>query len=275
MVSRPLLLVLCCVEYAAGASGNVYISKPTTVLGKLTTTSLVADAITAKGAAHIEGSISGVEVTTKRLTANTIEASVISSPTGTITVDRNLVLVQTSGAGGSSFLELDQTSWKEISIEHFDSEKAENEAKMWGAQLSHCQGKDGSTVLTPIDRFLGGRCNSGPGSNISRTFQNLPPHQYIRVSGKVHQIDQWRGEHSYVKIGDRIVWNHASPTTPNSKGLDICGAEAPETAMSIPVDVTQPHSSHSVSITFGATGDPNSNACSQSFGVDDIAIYLK
>lgn len=58
------------------------------------------------------------------------------------------------------------------------------------------------------------------------------------------------------------------------KGLNLCGSDAPERKFSAPVDVSTAHSADSVTVTFGST-QQSDDACAQSWGVDDVMLYVR
>ena len=54
----------------------------------------------------------------------------------------------------------------------------------------------------------------------------------------------------------------------------MCGDKHPEAGLSKLLDVVQTHNSNTVKINFGALMSEN-DACKQSWGVDDVEIYVK
>lgn len=57
-------------------------------------------------------------------------------------------------------------------------------------------------------------------------------------------------------------------------GIDMCGGSAPERKFATPVDVSAAHSDSSLTLTFGSTQE-NEDACAQSWGVDDVMVYVR
>lgn len=134
-------------------------------------------------------------------------------------------------------------------------------------ELSSCDNE-----LVHPNTFLGGHCKLSS-QEISKTYSNLPPHQFLRVSAKFHMFDNWNGEFGYMKLNDQIMWlkNGVSPNKAGS--LNLCGSDHPDPAYNLPVEITIPHSEKNVKVSFGSSlkADP----CSASYGVDDITLYVK
>ena len=55
-------------------------------------------------------------------------------------------------------------------------------------------------------------------------------------------------------------------------GINACGADYPD-RMSVPIDFTANHNSEEFRIEFGS--NLNKSACEASWGIDDVAIYIK
>jgi len=145
------------------------------------------------------------------------------------------------------------------------------------------------------DRFLGGHCilANGPARKI---YTHLPPHTQIRLTARYHFIDNWRGETAFAQIDSAYVWTQthriadvsagtAAPAAP-TVGIDLCGSDRyPESRLSSPIDVSVGHDSDSIAIAFGAhsaasgtarsMADERAAACERSFGVDDVALYIR
>lgn len=129
------------------------------------------------------------------------------------------------------------------------------------------------------DLFLGGHCNFGS-IETSRLYEHLPIHKTVRITGRVHYIDQWTGESVYMKQGDTIVWARSwnwcpkiLPTTCEKLGVNVCGRQYPDNLSNF-FDVQFPHSESSLGLTFGSTIEKDADPCEVSWGIDDIAVYL-
>lgn len=127
--------------------------------------------------------------------------------------------------------------------------------------------------------MLGGYCKFSAGE-AKKTFTGLPPHKQLRVVAKYHFIDAWIGETGWMKLNvgdngcDTPVWSEQHKQYETKNGVNLCGGSAPEGKFSAPVDVTVPHTSENVRITFGSTiGD--ADACDESWGVSSVEIYVR
>jgi len=156
--------------------------------------------------------------------------------------------------------------WKLVRHDSFEDESA-GEGWSFG-ETNSCNG---------IDNFLGGHCKIAGGTT-SKTFRNLPPHQQVRLAARYHMIDNWNGETAFAQLGSHVVWAEQSrKPLAAGHGLEMCGSpEYPELRMSIPLDVTQPHSESFIEVSFGSSSfSSREDPCSRSFGVDDVMLYVR
>jgi len=141
-----------------------------------------------------------------------------------------------------------------------------------------------ATGPNALDRFLGGHCVLANGP-VQKRFEHLPRHSQVRITGRVHFLDNWRGETAYLKVDQAIGWTQSHRTAPGT-GLQLCGSERyPETRMSSPIDIALDHSADAVDLVFGvhsaaegaitSLAQEHAAACERSFGIDDIAIYIR
>ncbi|KAK1443317.1 hypothetical protein BgAZ_201930 [Babesia gibsoni] len=128
------------------------------------------------------------------------------------------------------------------------------------------------------DYFLGGPCKLSEG-HVQRFYSGIPEHKEIRITGRVHFFDRWNGEAVNLKVDKDVVWSHVYSWCPTvfdtsctKYRIDVCGQEYPD-LLSMHVDVTLPHSNDRMSIEFNSTikGD----SCEASWGIDDIAVFLR
>ncbi len=111
----------------------------------------------------------------------------------------------------------------------------------------------------------------------------------LRLTARYHFIDNWRGETAFAQIEGKNVWaqTHRLSSAGNELlGVNVCGSALyPESRMSAAIDVSVEHSDSSVGVAFGvhsasseavrSLADEQQNACDRSFGVDDVAIYIR
>ena len=132
-------------------------------------------------------------------------------------------------------------------------------------------GKQGAVVP---DIHLGGHCKFSD-VEVSKEFQDLPPHKYIRISARYHFLDKWLGEWGYMKVDDRVVWTETHHHCPKiwedlCGGISVCGDANFNDRLSAHISITIPHTDKSFKVAFGSSlkGD----ACDASYGVDDVMI---
>jgi len=257
------VLLACCVAICLGQQGNVTILGDMTVTGAFRTTAIRSEQLTVDGSMSVTHGVSGESLLTKRASISVLETVAISSPTGTVHVSGELSLGELSANGtvrASSFIQEDVHQWALTFHDDF-----EQDAAGWNMKLVNtCDGND---------HHLAGHCNTVE-DEIKKTFTGLKPHKYLRLQARYHFLDSWEGETAYAKLGDRTVWtdvNDARDMHPNA--LSLCGGDHPDTRLSVPIDVTIPHTDSSVTVAFGSTLDEH--ACNESFGIDDVMISIR
>lgn len=268
---------------------------------------LDVDGTVMAGQIAVNGSLTSdsvvVESTIKAgtISAEIVRTDILSAAAGdTIVVDGNLELVgggdkATTGAGSKggdkplSFLAqsviIDGVAqWRLVTSENFDS----GNAKGWLV--------DGNVPKTSVcgsqqDAFIGGHCNLAAGS-LTKVFRQLPPHKEVRVKATVNFLDKWNGEQAFAKMDSSFVWldtvGHDARLEPslaargllsddalmNSK-LNICGDDAPDLALGQMVDVSKQHNADTLTLEFGTTLSDRVDACTQSWGIDDIQVFVR
>lgn len=202
------------------------------------------------------------------MTATNLATSYISSTSGSIVIDADLVITSNTPVESTAFLAEDIViggvkQWKMVRHENF-----EEGAEGWSLlETSSCSPNG--------DRFLGGHCNAAHGS-IRKTFDKLPAHKQLRVTARYHFIDNWQGETAFLQLGNKYVWSDRAKSVGPGQGLQMCGsAKHAETRMSAPIDVTIPHDASFLEVAFGSHGREGEDACERSFGVDDVMVYVR
>jgi len=256
-------VLLVCYVAAQDAQGNATIFGDLTVTGATRTTAIRSQAITVDGSISITHSISGESLSANSATFGTLSTVAISSPTGTLRVQGELSLGSTSINGtvsASSFLQQDVRQWALAYHDDFE----QNTAGWSTNQTSSCDG---------VDHHLAGHCKEVDGE-VKKTFDGLSEHKYIRIQARYHFLDSWEGEMAFAKIDDKMVWtdtNDVRGMHPNS--INACGGDHPDLKLSVPIDVTIPHTGPSVTVSFGSYLDEH--PCNESFGVDDVMVFVR
>jgi hypothetical protein len=150
--------------------------------------------------------------------------------------------------------------WKLIGSDDFNSQE---DIKGWNfVSTSYC----GSSS----DLFLGGHCLLS-NQIVKKTYNDLPKHTRVLVTANVHFIDDWQGETAYVKIDDKVAWMKSVRSGPTS--INICGGSYGEAAFNVPVIAEIAHDDFSLNLSFETNieRDP----CDVSFGIDNVAVYVK
>ena len=192
--------------------------------------------------------------------------------------------------------------WRLVAHDDFDDLDGESKGEgEGGARAWHVvRGNDGSGSGSGADalgscgssdRFLGGPCVLGGRATATRAVRGLPPHTETRLTARFHFIDRWRGEAALARLDDRVVWmegcgrpaaataacEEAASAAEASAAttLNVCGSSHPEMRLGASIDVTTPHSDDALNVTFGALLPSGLDACIASWGVDDIALYVR
>ncbi|CAG9322421.1 unnamed protein product [Blepharisma stoltei] len=220
------------------------------VHGIVSCSSIQSESLETDGDISISSSLKANELHSTYMTAEKIYVDTITSGTGSITIEGDLLF---STQSSSSFLE---TSWSLKEHNTF-----QNSHEGWSHLDRHsCDG---------INHFLGGKCELAE-QELGKTF-NISRHNLLRVTATLHMLGPWNGESAYMKIDGNIVWSQSGLS--HHSGLKICGQEFPDTRYGIHIDVTVPHISESAEVKFGST--LKSEPCLASFAVDDVMIYSR
>jgi len=125
--------------------------------------------------------------------------------------------------------------------------------------------------------LLGGYCVMSRGQE-QKTYSGLPAHTTIRITATWHYIDAWNGETSYLQLNvgpsgaQEYVWTDRYDSTMAVNSINICGATYGEGRFAVPIEVYIPHTSDSITVTFGSTVDQD--PCDQSWGISNLSVYI-
>eukprot|EP01006_Ploeotia_vitrea_P021103 TRINITY_DN53441_c0_g1_i1.p2 TRINITY_DN53441_c0_g1~~TRINITY_DN53441_c0_g1_i1.p2 ORF type:complete len:306 (+),score=110.57 TRINITY_DN53441_c0_g1_i1:64-918(+) len=284
MLKKTLLLAAVAVLVLATDSARagdedklrrgVRVDRVMEVRAPLSADRLLVQNLTTAGNVDVQGVGKANELNAQKAKVATLSVGTLKpvDPRMPISIEGNIELVNGGGVQASSFLAEHVVvrgvpQWKLVRHENFDQDVAG-----WSLlETSACMGSR--------DRFLGGHCNIADGQ-VTKRFENLPPHNHVRVTARYHMIDNWQGETAFLKLGEHIAWaDHSTPSSQGAKqhGIDMCGSKFyNEKRMSIPVDVSQDHTDSFLQVSFGSTGlHENEDPCQRSFGVDDVMVYVR
>jgi hypothetical protein len=150
---------------------------------------------------------------------------------------------------------------------------------MLAAAEQYNQGAVGWTNSTtsecgnPNKKILGGY-GKFAGGEVTKLFRQLPEHTQIRVKATFHFIDAWTGETAFAKLDHQLVWTDMHDHMTSKNGINICGsASSAEGKFAVPIDVTIPHTSSALTVSFGST--LTASALEASWGVSDVQILVR
>ena len=255
-------------------------------------------------AMQINGTLTGtaieisatLEATTVR--SDIVYTDVLSAKSGdTILVEGDLEMVGAASGNGPappvSFLATSVViggikQWALVSSENFDDQNI----GAWSRTSSTNNNPITTTTCGhPKDFFLGGACTLGSGI-VTKTFTRLPAHKEVRIKATMNFIDRWRGEQAWIKLGGSYVWldtvGQADPATDAASAVvarqlngatgmkSVCGNEKyMELALGKLVDVAKRHDNDELTIEFGTSLGDQVDACEQSWGIDDVQVYVR
>ncbi len=245
---------------------EIKINSDFTVTGGITTNKIYAEFAKILGEAQIARQLKANVITTTKLNTQSIVTERIFSKTGVVTIEADLIInndimAETVSMRGTSFILEGVRQWGLVHHDDFESESS----------LNGWSDKRTSRCPNSKNTFLGGHCNFSY-NEVTKVFKNLPAHEKIKVNAAFHMLDSWDGEFAYMKIDDEKVWTKSGQHS-KDKGINICGGDFNDPAFNIPIDVSVPHRNSEVKITFGSTLDEE--PCNESFGIDDVMIYVR
>lgn len=269
-----------------------FVTQSLIVDGNITTTKLISDSIEISEIVKIkEQTYTNSTISSLIITENLI-TDFIRSSDGELVIQGNVVLINEIESEnlkiifdqkGNSFSSDDVKHW--IIINHDDFE-SQDSLKDWSdKRVNICskekirkgkyqnQNIDNEISSLTTNHFLGGHCNFAH-EEVIKEYKNLPKHSRIKISANFHFIDDWKGEFGYLKVDDKIVWSKSNHSKKN-EGVSIpsfCGSYFSD-LMSQNIEVIIPHQKSSFKLSFGS--NIKNNPCNQSFGIDDVIIYVK
>jgi hypothetical protein len=260
--------VLALMATAALAGNPVTINRDVKVTKSLTAESIAASNVNVTGTLMVGQDVSATRVKAALITADVVETGTLSPKAGdTIIIEGDLELSGATAQAGTSFLQAQEfivggnKQWRLIGHENF-----EKEVKGWNV--------DETSTCGTSDVFLGGHCKQTVmAKGAKKVFDNLPKHTEIRVKARVHFLDKWSvGDTAFAKVDGEYRW--VDTPGANTGKINVCGSDAPEAALSQLVDIVMAHTASEVTVDFGALMS-ETDACRQSWGVDDVEIYVK
>merc|ERR1711939_860469 len=112
------------------------------------------------------------------------------------------------------------------------------------------------------------------GGEVKKTFEGLPAHTSVKLVATFHFIDAWEGEYAYARIDDNYVWTDTYTQDASSQSINVCGNDKiGEGKFAVPIEVSVPHTSNKVKISFGSTIDQD--PADESWGLSHVAVYIK
>lgn len=163
----------------------------------------------------------------------------------------------------------DVNQWQVAALEMFDSEPP--------AKLGWFAGETASPTFNCSNLLI----LTGPRGDLkvanldsaSKYYEKLLKHTHVRIQASAHFIDDWQGETAYLKINDNVVWTDTHDQRASRGQFSVCGSPSyPESRLTVPIDVTFPHKSQKLKVSFGSTLDRTANAM---FGLSSLTVSLR
>ena len=220
---------------------------------------IITDSLIIEGEGKINNNLFTNELSTNTITSETLSVNSITSPTGVIEIEGDIVISSRDEDESNDSFAISGT--KDFSLLNHDD--FEGEVKDWSDKRTNTCTPNGNV-------FLGGHCKFSY-NEVSRTYEINNKHTEIRITASYHMFDNWNGEYGYMKVDNEIVWMREGNN--DSDGINVCGGKDNDPAFNLLIDVVVPHTSNKVVLSFGSTlqKDP----CDASFGIDDVMLYFK
>jgi len=195
------------------------------VTGKIFSGDIKADEAKISGNVEIEKLLQAKTLNSQSIEAKYLSVVTISSPTGVVTIQGDLILTNDISADNlnvraSSFIVQEVKQWSLREHDDFESEKS----------LEGWSDKRTNKCNNGKNTFLGGHCNFSY-NEVHKIYKNFPPHKAIRLNAAFHMFDSWDGETAYMKIDDEIVWTKQAQHS--EKGMNICGGDYNDPAFNV------------------------------------------
>ena len=149
--------------------------------------------------------------------------------------------------------------WTLVIADNFESDSPAS----WSAGKVSACGKFG--------KILGGADQFGAGATTTKTV-GAPVHTTAKLTMNYIRIDTWDNEHGFVKVDGVQVWTAKGFYLSFSSGTWECGGKY-ITDESWDVAWTGAHSAKTIAVT--ATSDLNEAADNESFGIDNVVVWVK
>jgi len=189
-------------------------------------------------------------------------AIITIAQTGDVTVGADLISVDSISVSGSvSFGGVSQ--WRQVINENF-----------WGIPT----GWSNNEISVCGGVYLLGGYKILSRGQLQKEFSALPAHTTIRITATFFYIDAWNGETAYLQLNvgpnnaNEYVWIDRYDSTMAVNSINICGATYGEGRFGVPIDYYLPHTSDSITVTFGSTADQD--PAEQSWGISNLSIYV-
>ena len=90
-------------------------------------------------------------------------------------------------------------------------------------------------------------------------------------------IDAWEAMVGTMRLDRDVVWTQQHTACPGGacRAVSVCGREDVPDTIGTLIDVTRPHTSPSLTITFGTHGMHGADPCDVSYGVQAVSVYVK
>jgi len=163
-----------------------------------------------------------------------------------------------------SFIVSGYEQWALVEHDHFDDEKS---VRGWNLlELSSCDS-------AAHNKMLGGHGLTSS-KKLSKTYTDLPPHTLVRIKANYHMLDNWEGEHGFMKADDQTLWKKKGISPKGHQMLNQCGnKDHADPLMNRQIDKILAHTGNSLKLDFGSTLQKNPSEAS--YGVDDVMIFVR
>lgn len=179
------------------------------------------------------------------------------------------------GAGGTLMLN-DAQQWALFSHDDFQDSSDGWALSVNGTQRESVADKRQGCNGNP-DLHLGGYC-AFSSHEVTRLYKDLPPHNTVQITARMHFFDLWRGEYAFAKVDGNMLWQQSHSFCPKPfsefcKGIDSCGDNKYSDKLSQVIRLVINHKEPTLKLSFGSSLEVA--PCVASWAIDDVALYTK
>lgn len=241
------------------SEGDVRSHKDMLVFGTVFASHFEAKSVSVEGSVEVKGEVIAPHGEFGTLQADSISVSKISSPTGVIEIEGDVILVNPSKAQEeTSFIEIDSweggPGWKEVDVGYME--------RWTGGSIERCQNASGVHLQVSC------------GESAKKSFAILESHKIVKIAFNARFIDHWQGEVAFMVANGQVIWMDTLRGGEKGSGMSLCGnSRYDEIRFGVYQEIVVEHEGNAISLEFGMKS--GANECSSAFGIENVQISVR